>query len=121
MYFDPKIYNYSNLTKEDRRIIDYMMDFTLSSIDAMYNDYDMELRVNDNILNSIRFEERIIALKEVYENFIGNVIDLMVSMIDNYPDEIEIDERDTNDHFFGYSWPDYIDDIQDIEGLDTNF
>ena len=109
MHYNPRIYNFSNLSNRDRVEVSYLLESTLDSIHAVYAEYSYELDLAETTLDKIRYEERIAVIKEITRSFLDHVIEIMVGLIDE--DEAEIKEKDTNDYFYGYTWSIYASEL----------
>lgn len=108
-YYSPKIYNYSNLEEKDKRIIDLMVGTALDAMEAAKADYDNDLEFanmtecNVSSLDKIITEERIAGISHAEEMFVNNMIEIIVSWIDDY--DHDVPEIDTKDYFYGFDWP----------------
>lgn len=96
MLYNPRIYNYSNLKKEDQIIVDYMIYLT-DSIEEMKYDYDTDM--NTSHLEKIFNETAVEVVDEVIERVIEEILEFIVSTIENYDEDIE--EIDTDDFLYG--------------------
>lgn len=110
-YYDPQIYNYSNLDENDKKFIDNLMHITLSTIGRKFCDYSYDLEYADNCLDRIRLEERKEATKEMVDAFLDDVVSIMVAMIDSSDSEIK--EVETNTYFHGFKFPDFFYEMEE--------
>lgn len=99
-YFDPKIYNYSNLTDADKHIVDAMLMIVCSANDKCC-DYRFDLDwQKPTILEKIESEIAIQTIKELVEDLKSDVVDFIVSRIDGY--EHDVNSIETTDYFYGF-------------------
>lgn len=98
MTYNTKIFNYSNLTEEDKQIVTAQL-LMLDSIEEVITEYTFSNEVADTFLESISYQEGIKALIEAKQAMYDDIIDWMVFAIEGY--EHEVDEIDTNDFFYG--------------------
>ena len=110
-YYDPKIYNYSNLDEKEKSLLEAILSTTLFSIGNKYCEYSYERECASNCLDRIRYEERIDATMDMVDNFLGDIVELMVRMIDSSDREIE--EKDTDSYFYGYNFPDVFKQMEE--------
>lgn len=109
MIYNTRIYNYSNLSDENKKTIDRLIDVGLSSIYNIYAEYAEEEEFATNLIDKMRYEERKEALKEASGSLVNDIIELIVVMID--ADTNEIEEKNTDDYFYGYKWADYVEEL----------
>lgn len=95
-YFNPRIYNYHNLNDEDRYVVNGMI-YLVESLECAQADYD--LYDNETTLDKIHSEIVIETLQEAQERLKNDIVEFMVTQIDNYKDDVA--EIDTNDYFIG--------------------
>ena len=98
MTYNTKIFNYSNLTEEDKQIVTAQL-LMLDSIEEVITEYTFSNEVADTLLESISYQEGIKALIEAKQAMYDDIIDWMVFAIEGY--EHEVEEIDTNDFFYG--------------------
>ena len=98
MTYNTKIFNYSNLTEEDKQIVTAQL-LMLDSIEEVITEYTFSNGVADTLLESISYQEGIKALIEAKQAMYDDIIDWMVFAIEGY--EHEVEEIDTNDFFYG--------------------
>lgn len=94
-YFNPRIYNYHNLKKRDKNVVDgmvYLID-SLENMEADHVGYEDETTL-DKIQNEIALE----TLREAQERLKCDIVEFMVSMIETYDEEVE--EIDTDNYFY---------------------
>lgn len=102
--YDPSVYNYTNLSEEDKVEIDFMIQIALSSMESAKDDYEFDLNnKNSTELDKIRAEERIKGIEEAEEMYMLSIVEVMVAYIDAY--EYDVPQLDTDDYFFGYDLP----------------
>ena len=98
-YFNPKIYNYSNLNESDRLLINCML-MCANELDSVVGDFECDLADEESsILDKIKAENGIEALQIGQQAILHHIVETMVAIIDNY--EHDIPEIDTNDYFCG--------------------
>lgn len=95
-YYNPRIYNYSNLLREDKLRVHVMM-WTLDAIENMEAEYEPEPR--STIMEKMFSETAQEVISEVEERVMHVIIEFIVSTIDSY--DHEVDEIDTMDFLFG--------------------
>lgn len=106
-YFDPKIYNYNNLKKKDQLIIDDIMQFGFMPV--VNSEYDLHYDLkSENTLSKMVAEIKLSALKEAEQHIVYDVIELIVSIIEKYEEQVE--EKDC----------DYLDGCQVWEEYGAN-
>jgi len=98
MTYNTKIFNYSNLTEEDKQIVTAQL-LMLDSIEEVITEYTFSNEAADTLLESISYQEGIKALIEAKQAMYDDIIDWMVFAIEGY--EHEVEEIDTNDFFYG--------------------
>lgn len=97
-YYRPEIYNYENLKESDKNLIKFMLETTRCALNNAY--YGDEYCSDDgSTLSKIRMEERKSALKDAWEQYQYSIVDLIVSTIDDYEDEVP--ELKTDNYFYG--------------------
>lgn len=94
--YNPRIYNYSNLTKEDQNTVD-TMSWAVDSLENLEDDYRI-LNCSSTI-RRIFYETALEVLDEAEEQLKADMIGFIVSCIDSY--DYEVKEIDTTDFFFG--------------------
>lgn len=95
-YYNPRIYNYSNLHREDKVTVHIMM-WTLDTIENMETNYEPKPRAS--IMEKMFSETAQEVISEIEERVLDEIIEFIVSTIDSY--EHEVDEIDTADFLFG--------------------
>lgn len=108
-YFDERIYNSKNLHDEDKRIIrgaDIIMRDLLRNEAA---DCGIALENNPSTLERIQIEERLNLLKQLWENYKVERLEMIVSFIDNYDDPEFTDEQ------VEAGEPDDLGDFEDVD------
>lgn len=95
-YYDPRIYNYLNLNSEDQTIVQHMV-YLVDAVKVSKEDYDTDL--NTSYLEKIFNETAVEVLDETIQLMINEIIEFIVSRIDNYDSNIE--EIDTDNYLYG--------------------
>lgn len=95
-YYNPRIYNYSNLHDEDKREFKMIMYF-INSIDNIIADYEVE---EETLIEKAVNEIKLATLNEVKERLENELLEYIVSVMDNYDEDVK--EIDTDDYFYGY-------------------
>lgn len=95
-YYNPRIYNYSNLHDEDKREFKMIMYF-INSIDNIIADYEVE---EETLIEKAVNEIKLATLNEVKERLEHELVEYIVSVMDNYDEDAK--EIDTDDYFYGY-------------------
>lgn len=113
MYYNPRIYNYSNLKDEDKKVVDYLL-LMSERMEDLEDAENMDADFSDTTYEKIQHEIRAGAYNDAVDEIIMFIIEIMVSMIENYDEDVE--ELDTHDFFVGCPYKeDYIDDDNDYE------
>lgn len=99
-YFDPRYYNYNNLSKENKWIVDFMID-EVEQLENVIDDakYDLEHNCKESYINQANVNCALEYLFEAHDQLTANIIDTMVGLIEGQDGDVE--ECDTNDYFFG--------------------
>lgn len=98
-YYNPKVYNYSNLDNENKFVIDRMIDM----VDVVENQIDyLETQETDSIIRKAMNEIKIDCLKDTLNKMKLDIIEMIVGLIENQEEDVV--EKDTNDYFFGYEY-----------------
>ena len=119
-YYDPRIYNYSNLEEKDKKIIDLMVATALDSMEGAKNDFEDDLECEGmpgygvSLMDRIKSEERIAGISHAEELFVTSVMEIIVAWIDDY--DHDVPEVETNDYFYGFDWPAGIEFSEYAEG-----
>lgn len=95
-YFNPRIYNYHNLNDEDRYVVNAMI-YLVESLECA--EADCEYYDDETILDKIKSEIVVETLQEAQERLKNDIIEYMVTRIDEYEDDVV--EIDTDDYFIG--------------------
>lgn len=95
-YYNPRIYNYSNLHDEDKREFKMIMYF-INSIDNIIADYEVE---EETLIEKAVNEIKLVTLNEVKERLEHELVEYIVSVMDNYDGDVK--EIETDDYFYGY-------------------
>lgn len=98
MTCDPRTINYSNLKDKDKQIIIHQL-LMLEELNDLIGQYEIEREITESTLQTISYEEGIRALEEAKRVMLDYIIDMMTSIIDSYPEDIE--PIDTDDYFYG--------------------
>lgn len=98
MTYNTKVFNYSNLTEDDKQIVVAQL-LMLDSIENVITEYTFSNEAADNQLERISYQEGIKALIEAKQSMYDDIIEWMVFAIEGY--EHEIEEVDTDDFFYG--------------------
>lgn len=97
--YNPKVYNYSNLKDEDKKLIRMMLSMVDSTMEVM-EEFELQKEYEDEtILNKIAFEERGIGADEARRSMLYDIVEEIVYLIDNYDEEVS--EKETDDFFYG--------------------
>lgn len=88
-YFNPRIYNYSNLKAADKDLIDFALTVLEAEAEIDFGDFESEALE--------KFAEKVES--SLIEGQLMNIMDHIVGIIDGYGEAVE--EKDTNDFFFG--------------------
>lgn len=97
-YINPRIYNYSNLKPEDQWTIKAMVNL-VGDLDNLEYDYDPDREAST--LEKIEGEIAVRTLRGAQEYLKQSIVDWIVAFIDNYENEYEIEDKDTDDYFYG--------------------
>ena len=95
-YYNPAIYNYANLHREDQATAKVMYDI-FKDLENMEDYYKCEQ--GTPLMVRIFSETAIEVLAEVEERIMSNITEFIVSAIDKY--DHDVDEIDTTDSLFG--------------------
>ena len=95
-YYNPRTYNYSNLTTEDQIIVQHMI-YLVDAVKVSKEDYDTDLDTSH--LKKIFNETAVEVIDETIQLMINEIIEFIVSRIDNYNGDIE--EIDTDNYLYG--------------------
>lgn len=90
-YYNPKIYNYSNLKPEDKTIIRAMV-WMVDSLQSIGDDY--LLTEEESTLEKIKCEIALETILDAKEKLTFEIIEHIVAFIDDYEEEIEPIETD---------------------------
>lgn len=96
-YFGPKIYNRQNLLEKDRKICDMIRDFCNHLID--YTETD-EMSDNGTILDQLQNDIIADFCERLRERLGYHLQDIVVGIIDDYPEDMEISEIDNPDTYY---------------------
>lgn len=103
-YYNPKIYNYAHLNKEDKNIFDYMIIVLMDNLESCIQDKKDELDFEDtDLAERLSLEAQIKGLEEANERLQCELVEFIVSRIDDYVTDEEtddIEEIDTDDYFY---------------------
>lgn len=95
-YYNPRTYNYSNLISEDQIIVQHMI-YLVDAVKVSKEDYDTDLDTSH--LEKIFNETAVEVIDETIQLMINEIIEFIVSRIDNYDSDIE--EIDTDNYLCG--------------------
>lgn len=95
-YYNPRTYNYSNLITEDQMIVQHMI-YLVDAVKVSKEDYDTDLDTSH--LEKIFNETAVEVIDETIQLMINEIIEFIVSRIDNYNGDIE--EIDTDNYLYG--------------------
>ena len=95
-YYNPRTYNYSNLITEDQIIVQHMI-YLVDAVKVSKEDYDTDLDTSH--LEKIFNETAVEVIDETIQLMINEIIEFIVSRIDNYNGDIE--EIDTDNYLYG--------------------
>ena len=84
MFGDPSVYNRENLKPEDRKELDFWFDEIITEIIATLDEHPTGVSALDDLIGDI---QRDYAHELIY-NIGVNIDEVMVSIIDNYPDDV---------------------------------
>ena len=95
-YFNPRIFNYQNLNKQDKIIVNWLI-YLVESLENMEYDYsdDEDCTTLEKVKNEIAIE----TLHEAQDRLKSDIVDFMVSSIDEY--EGVVNDVNTDDYFYG--------------------
>lgn len=96
-FYDPKIYNYSNLTDEDKSYVDFASNL-ICSIDDMTYDYKVDYDTQST-LERIETECTVKAIGQAIERQLDDLVEFIVSRIDGYAHDVE--KVETDNYFYG--------------------
>lgn len=96
-FYNPKIYNYKNLIKDDKCIVDAIA-MCIQGLEDMKCDYAIR-KDKKMILEQIESEIALETLDRAIERQCMDLIELMVSWIDAYEQDVE--EIETDNYFEG--------------------
>lgn len=94
---DPTIYNFKNLNKDDKKVIKAKYEIL-----ELINKEKEELKddsIKQSLLNKFLYDITIEELELLQEKVTRNIIDLIVTFIDNYDHYVK--EQNTNNYFYG--------------------
>lgn len=83
MTYNTKVFNYSNLTEEDKQIVVAQL-LMLDSIENVITEYTFSNEAADNQLERISYQEGIKALIEAKQSMYDDIIEWMVFAIEGY-------------------------------------
>ena len=86
-YYNPRIYNYSNLHREDKVTVHIMM-WTLDTIENMETNYEPQPRAS--IMEKMFSETAQEVISEIEERVLDEIIEFIVSTIDGYDHEVKL-------------------------------
>ena len=95
-YYNPKIYNYANLHREDQLTVD-VMNWAIDAVENMEIDY--RPTEDSSIMEKMCDEIALEVVAEVEEQLMHEIIEFIVMTIDSY--DHDVDEIDTTDFLFG--------------------
>lgn len=99
-YYNPKIYNYSNLHEEDKEKVKVIKQIFIDPLESPL-DLDFE---QETILEKMKTEIRTQAFEDAQQLLYDQLIEYMVCLIDSYEQDEPIDEIDTDDYFYGLDY-----------------
>lgn len=92
-YFDPKIYNIQNLKKEDQKEINFWRELVHNEAENFIFDAEISRKTENDTLKKIHAEITDQIMTDFLKNFEYKVVDVIVSMIDGYSDDVKVIER----------------------------
>ena len=95
-YYNPRVYNYSNLNSTDQLIVRNDL-YIIESIKNMKYDYDTDM--NTSSLERIFNETANEVIDEVIECINYDIVEFIVASIDDYDHDVE--EYDTDNYLYG--------------------
>lgn len=99
-YYNPKIYNYSNLHEEDKKQVKLIKNVFIDTLDySLSSDFEEE-----TILEKMKTEIRAQAVEDAQQLLYDRLIEYIVCLIDSYEQDEPIDEIDTDDYFYGLDY-----------------
>lgn len=96
-YYNPKIYNYSNLHEEDKNAVWIIKNCFIDTLNGI-SETELE---NCTTIEKMEAEIRNEAIEDAKDLLKGQLIDFIVSIIDSYDENEEIKKIDTDDYFYG--------------------
>lgn len=91
-----RIYNYSNLQEEDKRIVESNLEL-ISTVDSLKT--DISKRSNMGILEEKMYEASNETLRIVKKELMEKVIQFIAESIEQY--QTDVNEIDTDDYLYG--------------------
>lgn len=95
-FYNPRIYNYANLKKEDKLMVRGMIAM-IKDIDDLCDD-DEPSTIFEKMHAGIKKE----VVNDIKEDMCHSIIDQIVACIESYDDDDEVQEFDTFDYFYGW-------------------
>lgn len=99
-YYNPKIYNYSNLHEEDKEKVKVIKQIFIDPLESPL-DLDFE---QETILEKMKAEIRAEAFEDAQGMLYDQLVEYIVYLIDSYKQDEPIDEIDTDDYFYGLDY-----------------
>lgn len=97
-HFDPKVYNSKNLHKEDQRLFRFADIMVRDLLRAELTNCTVALECNNcSTLERIQIEERASLLEELWENYKIDRLETMVSMMECYDENEEVEDKEPDD------------------------
>ena len=96
-YYNPKIYNSKNLHKDDLVIIRVMDDVVKTVLQCHNDKLKDEMEYDNSTLNKIKIEEGLKTLIDIWEEYKLVRMETIVSMIDGYDMEENVEEKEPDD------------------------
>lgn len=99
-YYNPKIYNYSNLHEEDKEKVKVIKQIFIDPLESPLElDFEQE-----TILEKMKAEIRAEAFEDAQGMLYDQLVEYIVYLIDSYKQDEPIDEIDTDDYFYGLDY-----------------
>lgn len=110
-YYDPKIFNYSNLNERDQSTLNDMIFWLMNEVERKCEELkddsnDAENSIEERLRAEIQYE----AVKGLSDDLVMQLVEFIVNAIDN-DDREDVETIDTNDYFYGC--PEVEDDDDD--------
>ena len=95
-HYNPRVYNYSNLKDEDRRMVNGFI-YMMNSVENMKDDFEMDVEIE--FLKKPFYQTAELVIDQAIQHMANDIVEFIVSTIDGYDEEVE--EYDTDDYLYG--------------------